>query len=149
MKGFCRMTGIWVIFVALVFALSACATLTTTKPKTAADFVEEAKAKIKEITVAEAKAEIESGIPLVALDVREPSEFKKGHIPKAVNLPRGLLEFKVSKQIPNKDAYIIVYCKSGGRSALATDTLRQMGYNNIVNMAGGWQAWVNAGYPVE
>lgn len=149
MKGFCRMKGVWVILVALIFALSACAALTASKPKTAADFVEEAKAKINEITVAEAKAKIDSGDPLVVLDVREPSEFKEGHLPKAINLPRGLLEFKVSKQIPNRDAYIIVYCRSGKRSAMATDTLRQMGYKKIVNMADGWKAWVEAGYPVD
>ncbi|RLA79041.1 MAG: rhodanese-like domain-containing protein [Deltaproteobacteria bacterium] len=116
---------------------------------TAKDFVAEAKAKIKEISVAEAKAKIESGAPLVVLDVREPKEYKKGHLPKAVNLPRGLLEFKVNKVIPNKDAYVIVYCKSGGRSALATLTLKRMGYKNAVSMAGGWKAWVKAGYPIE
>ncbi len=149
MKRFHRMKGVWVILVALTFALSACATTKATKPMTAADFVKEAKAKIKEITVAEAKAKIESGAPLVVLDVREPKEYKKGHLPKAINLPRGLLEFKVTKKIPNKDAYIIVYCKSGGRSSLATNTLRQMGYKNAVSMAGGWKAWVKAGYPVE
>ena len=145
MNGVCRMKGVWVILVVLVFALLACAI----KPKAAADFVKEARAKIKEITVAEAKAKIESGVPLVVLDVREPDEFEQGHLPKAVNIPRGVLEFMVSTQIPSKDAYIIVYCRSGSRSALATNTLRQMGYKNIVNMEGGWKAWVEAGYPVE
>jgi rhodanese-related sulfurtransferase len=139
------MKGVWVILVVLVFALSACAI----KPKAPADLVKEARAKIKEITVAEAKAKIESGVPLVVLDVREPDEFEQGHLPKAVNIPRGVLEFMVSTQIPTKDAYVIVYCRSGSRSALATNTLRQMGYKNIVNMGGGWKAWVEAGYPVE
>ncbi|RLA96350.1 MAG: rhodanese-like domain-containing protein [Deltaproteobacteria bacterium] len=116
---------------------------------TATDFVNQAKKHITEITVAEAKAKIESGQPVVVLDVREPKEYKRGHLPKAVNLPRGLLEFKVTKVIPDKNAYVIVYCKSGGRSALATLTLKRMGYKNAVSMAGGWKAWVKAGYPVE
>jgi len=147
MKGIYRRKGLWVL-VALL-ALGLVVSCAPTKPMTAKDFVAEAKAKIKEISVAEAKAKIESGAPLVVLDVREPKEYKKGHLPKAVNLPRGLLEFKVNKVIPNKDAYVIVYCKSGGRSALATLTLKRMGYKNAVSMAGGWKAWVKAGYPIE
>ena len=139
------MKGVRVILIVFVFALCACAS----KPKTAADFVKEARTKIKEITVAEARVKIESGAPLVVLDVREPNEFEKGHLPKAINIPRGVLEFMVSTQIPSKDAYIIVYCRSGSRSALATNTLRQMGYKSIVNMEGGWKAWVENGYPVE
>ena len=133
----------------LAFGLVACASIQPAKPMTAADFVKQAKKHITEITVAEAKAKIESGQPVVVLDVREPKEYKRGHLPKAVNLPRGLLEFKVAKVIPDKDAYVIVYCKTGGRSALATWTLKRMGYKNVVNMAGGWKAWVKAGYPVE
>lgn len=139
----------WLLVAVLAFGLVACAAIQPTKPMTATDFVNQAKKHITEITVAEAKAKIESGQPVVVLDVREPKEYKRGHLPKAVNLPRGLLEFKVTKVIPDKNAYVIVYCKSGGRSALATLTLRRMGYKNAVSMAGGWKAWVKAGYPVE
>lgn len=148
MKRFRAPKVLWLLVAVLALGLVACATQPT-KPMSAKDFVAEAKKHITEISVAEAKAKIESGAPVVVLDVREPKEYKKGHLPKAVNLPRGLLEFKVAKVIPNKNAYIIVYCKSGGRSALAAWTLRKMGYKNAVSMAGGWKAWVKAGYPVE
>ncbi len=127
MKEFRRMKGVWIILVALVLALSAYVTTTAAGEKTAADFVKEAKANITEITVAEAKAKIDSGAPVKVLDVRTEKGFKRGHLPKAINIPRGLLEFKVASKIPNKDDYIITYCKSGGRSALATHTLKQMG----------------------
>jgi rhodanese-related sulfurtransferase len=150
MKGFRQMKGVWSILVVLVFALSAYAPIVkATEPKSAADFVKEAKEKIKEITVAEAKAKIDSGAALVILDVREPNEFKRGHVPKAINISRGMLEFQITKKIPDKNTYIIVYCAVGGRGALSTSTLVQMGYKNVVNMDGGWKAWVKAGYPVE
>ncbi len=149
MKRFHGLKALWLLVAVLAFGLVACAAIQPTKPMTATDFVNQAKKHITEITVAEAKAKIESGQPVVVLDVREPKEYKRGHLPKAVNLPRGLLEFKVTKVIPDKNAYVIVYCKSGGRSALATLTLKRMGYKNAVSMAGGWKAWVKAGYPVE
>jgi len=81
--------------------------------------------------------------------VRTAKEFKKGHLPKAVNIPRGLLEFKVTKKIPNKNTAIICYCISGDRSCLSTCTLVKMGYTNVESMAGGWKAWLKADYPIE
>ncbi len=117
--------------------------------KTSKDFVNEAKKTVKEISVADAKAEIDSGKVAIILDCRTEKEFKKGHIPKAMNIPRGLLEFKIEKKIPKKDAYIICYCVSGGRSCLACSTMKEMGYSNLKSMAGGWKAWVKAGYPIE
>ena len=149
MKEFRRMKGVWVIVMVAALALSASVTIAVAADKTATDLVNEAKKKISEISVADAKAKIDSDASVIVLDVREPDEFKKGHIPKATNIPRGLLEFKVAKEIPNKDAQILVYCKSGGRSCLACSTLLEMGYKNAVSIAGGWQAWLKAGYPVE
>jgi len=67
----------------------------------------------------------------------------------AVNIPRGLMEFKVEKKITDKNSKIVVYCKVGGRGCLSACTLCRMGYKNVVNIAGGWQAWEKAGYPVE
>ena len=145
-----RMRGMWVILISLAFAASACAIWPRAiKPMTAEDFVGNAREKILEITVEDAKYKIDSGVSLVILDVREPDEFKNGHIPNAKNIPRGLLEFQVSSRIPDKATLIITYCKSGARSALAAYTLKQMGYNNVMNMAGGWLGWLKAGYPVE
>lgn len=115
---------------------------------TVQDLIENAKKSIKTITATEADEMYENGGILI-LDVREPKEYKSGHIPGAVNVPRGLLEMEIGRKAANRDATILVYCRSGARSALATSTLMQMGYNNAVNMDGGWNAWLGAGYPVE
>lgn len=149
MRAFRHMKGLWVIAMIAALAFSVSLTTAVAGDKTAADLVNEAKEKVCEISVAEAKEKIDSGAPLFILDVREPDEFNKGHIPKAMNIPRGLLEFKVASKIPNKDAHILAYCKSGGRSCLACSTLLELGYKNAVSVAGGWQAWLKAGYPVE
>ena len=136
-----------ILSLALLFALSLSSYCLAAK--TGSDFVKEAKKTVTEISVADAKADIDAGKVAVILDCRTAKEFKKGHLPKAINIARGLLEFKVAKEIPNKDGYIICYCKSGGRSCLSTCTLGEMGYTNVKSMAGGWKAWVKAGYPVE
>jgi rhodanese-related sulfurtransferase len=149
MKGFRLMKGVWVIVMAAALAFSASCTTPVAADKTAQDLVTEAKKKVCEISPAEAKAKIDSGASLIVLDVREPDEFKKGHVPKAINIPRGMLEFKVTQTIPDKNAQILAYCKTGGRSCLACSTLVQMGYKNAVSIAGGWDAWLKAGYPVE
>jgi rhodanese-related sulfurtransferase len=149
MKRFRLMNGAWVIALVAALVLSASVVTVAAADKTATDLVNEAKKKVSEVSVAEAKAKIASDASLIVLDVREPDEFKKGHIPKAINIPRGMLEFKIAKEIPNKDARILVYCKTGGRSCLASSTLLTMGYKNAMSMAGGWDAWLKAGYPVE
>lgn len=118
------------------------------KDMTAKDFVGEAKKTITEISVADAKKAFDKG-GYTFVDCRTAKEFKMGHIPGAIHIPRGMLEFKVSKKLPDKNANIIMNCKSGGRSALATCTLCEMGYKNVKSLAGGWKAWVKAGYPIE
>jgi rhodanese-related sulfurtransferase len=115
---------------------------------TADDFKKEALKHITTITVPEAKALLDKG-GITFLDVRTETEFKKGHIPGAMNLPRGKLEFEIDKKITDKNAQVVLYCKTGGRSALATYTLVKMGYKNLKSMDGGWTAWTKAGYPVE
>jgi rhodanese-related sulfurtransferase len=118
------------------------------KPMTASDLVKEAKKNVCEISVSEAKALLDKG-GWVFLDCREPKEFKMGHVPGAINIPRGVLEFKIDKKVPDKKANIVVYCKVGGRGCLSACTLCRMGYKNVKNMGGGWMAWEKAGYPVE
>ena len=135
-----------VVFFSLLFILSL--STSCIAGKTAKDFIKQAKKSITEISVVDAKAAIDTG-KVTVVDVRTAKEFKKGHIPKAVNIPRGLLEFKVTKKISNKNAAIICYCKSGGRSCLSTCTLVEMGYTNVKSMAGGWKAWLKAGYPIQ
>jgi rhodanese-related sulfurtransferase len=149
MKGFRRMKGLRLIAIVAALAFSFSLTTAVAGDKTTEDLVNEAKQKVCEISVADAKAKIDSGAPLFILDVREPDEFSKGHIPKAINIPRGLLEFKVASTIPDKEAHIIAYCKSGGRSCLACNTLQELGYKHVESVEGGWQAWLKAGYPVE
>jgi rhodanese-related sulfurtransferase len=115
---------------------------------TGADFIKQAKSVIDTVTVQEAKNLLDSGGYLF-VDVREPNETQMGNIPGAVLVPRGLLEFRFPGTVEDKDAKIVVYCKSGGRSALATYTLLHMGYGNVVSMDGGWSAWEEASFPVE
>lgn len=132
----------------VIAALFISAPMAVGKDMTANDLVKEAKKSVKCISVQEAKALLgKSG--LVFLDVREPKEYKAGHIPGSVNIPRGLVEFKIDKKIPDKNTKIVVYCKSGGRACLCGVNLCKMGYKDVVNIEGGWKAWAKAGYPVE
>jgi rhodanese-related sulfurtransferase len=149
MKGFRQMKVVWVITMVAALAFFASIGTAVAQDKTATDLINEAKESVCEISVADAKGKIDSDASVIILDVREPDEFGKGHIPKAMNIPRGLLEFKVTNEIPNKDANILAYCKTGGRSCLACSTLVEMGYKNAKSIAGGWKAWLKAGYAVE
>lgn len=106
---------------------------------TSADFIAEAKRYIKTVNVTEAKALFDRGGYLF-IDVREPNETAMGQIPGATLIPRGLLEFKIAGAVEDQNANIVVYCKSGGRSALAAYSLVRMGYKNPVSMDGGWGA---------
>ena len=110
-------------------------------PITAMDLVATAKQTIKEINIAEAKQTLSSHL---VLDVREPAEFAAGQLPNAVNIPRGLLEFQIGNHPDFTGQHatkIIVCCQSGGRSALATESLHKLGYTNAVSLAGGYKAW--------
>ncbi|MDD9302258.1 MAG: hypothetical protein HUK40_07885 [Desulfobacter sp.] len=133
------------VFISLLFLT---AQISLAKDMTAKDLVGEAKKSICEVSVSEAKALFDKG-GYIFLDCRTKKEFKMGHVPGAMNIPRGLLEFKIDKKIPDKTAEIVMYCKKGSRGCLATCTLCQMGYKNTKNMGGGWMAWEKAGYPVE
>ena len=134
------------LLIGVAFALNA--PLALAENMTKKDLVKEAKSKITEIAPAEAKARLDKG-DAVFLDCREPSEYKDGHIPGAINIPRGLLEFKIAEKIPDKNSSILMYCKTGGRASLACCSIDRMGYKNVVNIDGGWKAWLKAGYPVE
>jgi rhodanese-related sulfurtransferase len=138
-----------VLILALVLALAVGACATQQKQAmTTEEMVAEAKESICEVTVSEAKEMLDKGDCLF-LDCREPKEFKMGHVPGAMNIPRGLLEFQVTKKVPDKGTKIVMYCKKGGRGCLAACTLCRMGYENVMNMDGGWLAWEKAGYPIE
>lgn len=113
------------------------------------EIVERAKRKIKECTVTEVKTKLDRGEPIHFLDVREDHEFAKDHAKGARHLGRGILERDIEGLIPDKRAAIILYCGGGYRSALAAESLQEMGYRNVISMAGGIKAWREAGYPLE
>ena len=116
---------------------------------TTQQLVAEAKAQIKEIAPAAAAQSIQSGA--IVIDVREPAEHEAGKLPRAVNIPRGLLEFKIADHpaLANKEAHIVLYCKTGGRSALAALSLQCQGYSNVHSIFGGIEEWVGSGQTVE
>jgi len=83
---------------------------------------------------------------IVLVDVREKHEWNEGHIPGAIHVPRGYLELQVEEAVPDKDKTVVLYCAGGVRSLMAGATLQQMGYKNVVSMAGGFGAWKGNGY---
>ena len=132
-------------------------TQNSSQPLTTSQLLAEARKTVPEITATQVREQLDSKQVDVILDVREPSEWDKGHIPGAVLAPRGMLEWYADPASPvarlelttNPDARIIVQCASGGRSLLAAQTLKSMGYTNVVNMAGGINEWIKQGFPVE
>lgn len=118
-------------------------------PVTAMDLVAAAKQQIREVSPEEASALVGKAR---VLDVREPAEYAAGKLQGAVNIPRGVLEFQIGNHPAFASAQneeILVYCLSGGRSALAVETLQKLGYTQAVSLAGGFKAWSEAGRPVE
>lgn len=111
--------------------------------------VDEVRKRVKECTVADARARLDRGEALHFIDVREDHEFAKDHAKGARHLGKGILERDIETVVSDKQASIILYCGGGYRSALAADALQQMGYTNVVSMDGGIRAWREAGYPIE
>ena len=116
--------------------------------KTAHDLVAAAKTRVHEISVAQAEEAIRDADVLV--DVRETDEFAAGHVPGAVHISRGMLEFRFSgvPALQPRDLKVVLYCKTSGRAALAAAALHDMGYLNVQSIAGGFDAWAAAGKPV-
>lgn len=116
--------------------------------KTAHDLVVAAKQHIHEVSLDEAAAAIQSADLLI--DVREPAEYQQGHIAGAINIPRGLLEFKMdgSPELEDRAKFIVIYCKTSGRAALSAASLHEMGFVNVASISGGYDAWAAAGHPV-
>lgn len=110
--------------------------------------VEEARARVREVSVDEARAALARGEARL-IDVREDREWDAGHAAGAEHLGKGVIERDVEKSVPDRDAPLILYCGGGFRSVLAADTLARMGYRDVVSMAGGWRAWRDAGAPEE
>lgn len=111
--------------------------------------VDDARARIREVTVADVKAMLDRGDAFHLVDVREESEWAKGHLPRAIHLCKGIIERDVEEAIPDHGAAIVLYCGGGYRSALAADNLQKMGYTDVVSMDGGWRGWTEAKLPTE
>lgn len=116
---------------------------------TAQDLINQAKAVIKEINTEDLQRLQSNQTPIV--DVREPAEFAAGHIPGSVNIPRGVLEFEIDGHpsvncvkdpaLAHRDQPIALYCRTGGRSALAAEALQRLGFREVYSLAGGYNGW--------
>ena len=148
-----RKMFVWIL--SFVFALSMVGLAFAQEQKPAGpppvvkEMVAKAKSAIKTVSAADVKATIDKKEKAVYLDVRDPGEYGAGHLPGSINVSRGTLEFNIWKAIPDQNAKVIVYCKTAGRSALATKTLNDLGYKNAVLMDAQFEDWIKAGYPVE
>ena len=111
--------------------------------------VNDAKSRIREVTVAETRARMTASSDVRLIDVREDNEWQAAHATGAEHLGKGIIERDIEATAPDKTTELILYCGGGYRSALAADVLQQMGYNNVFSMAGGWKAWRDSGAPVE
>jgi len=110
--------------------------------------VDDAKSRVREISVEETRRKLEAGAARL-VDVREESEWTAGHIKGAEYVGRGVLERDIEQRVPDKNEELILYCGGGFRSALSADNLQKMGYNNVLSMAGGWREWQSKGLPTE
>jgi rhodanese-related sulfurtransferase len=124
---------------------------------TVQNLIADALTKVSEIDADRLLSLRASGVPII--DVREPAEYVSGHVPGAVNIPRGLLEFEVDGHpavncrkdpaLSHRDEPVVLYCRSGGRSALAAEALQRLGFRNPLSLAGGFVGWTSAGRAIE
>jgi rhodanese-related sulfurtransferase len=110
--------------------------------------VQDAKTRVRETDVPTVAARLARGESFHLVDVREDSEWERGHLPNAVHLGKGIIERDIEKRIPDQDSEIVLYCGGGFRSALVADNLQRMGYRNVISMDGGYSGWVKAGNEV-
>ena len=111
--------------------------------------VEDAKSRIREVSVEDTRARLSADETVRLIDVREDNEWDASHAEGAQHMGRGIIERDIEELVPDKAAELILYCGGGYRSALAADNLQRMGYTNVYSMAGGWKAWKESGAPVE
>ena len=110
--------------------------------------VNEARTRVKELTVEEARQRLAANPQAILIDVREDSEWQAGHAASAQHLGKGVLERDLEKLFPDPNAEIIMYCGGGYRSALTCDVAQRMGYRNVSSLIGGYKALVTAGWPM-
>jgi sulfur-carrier protein adenylyltransferase/sulfurtransferase len=112
------------------------------------ELLQQVRSEISEIDATHARDRIESGEPVV-VDVREQAEWDEGHIPGAVHVPRGHLESRIERLAPDPSRPVVIYCSAGNRSAFAAKTLAELGYEDVVSLAGGFTDWKRNGFPVQ
>ncbi len=112
------------------------------------ELLQQTRSEVLEIDATEARGRIESGEPVV-VDVREQDEWDEGHIPGAVHVPRGHLESRIERLAPDLSRPVVVYCSAGNRSVFAAKTLAELGYGEVVSLAGGFTDWKRNGFPVQ
>ena len=111
--------------------------------------VNDAKSRVREVTVAETLERLKANPKAVLIDTREDSEWAAGHAAQATHLGKGIIERDIEAAVPDHSTELILYCGGGFRSALAGDALQKMGYKNVWSMAGGWRAWNEVGAPTS
>jgi rhodanese-related sulfurtransferase len=109
--------------------------------------VQDAKTRVRECTVQDVKRRIDAGEKFTLVDVREESEYARGHVPGSIHLGKGVIERDIEKVVPDPATPLVLYCGGGYRSALAADNIQKMGYANVISMDGGWRDWTGKGYP--
>ena len=113
------------------------------------NIVNDAKSRVRELTVDDVKKKLDRHEDFHLIDVREESEWSNGHLPCAQHLGKGIIERDIEEKIPDHAAELVLYCGGGFRSALAADNLQKMGYTNVYSMDGGWRGWNEAKLPIE
>jgi molybdopterin/thiamine biosynthesis adenylyltransferase/rhodanese-related sulfurtransferase len=117
--------------------------------KTLKDMLAEARQVVPEQGPGELKKRLDAREPVVVVDVRDPDEYRDGHIEDAANISRGFLEFRIGTVAADPATPIVLYCQSGLRSMLAAKSLKELGYENVINLQGGFQKWAQSGLPVS
>src|SRR5438874_1246254 len=115
--------------------------------KTLKEMLAEARQVIPEEGPADLQRRLAGGEPVTVIDVRDPDEFRDGHIEAASNISRGFLEFRIASAVTDPKTPIVLYCQTGLRSMLAAKALHELGYEKVINLQGGYQKWVQSGLP--
>jgi rhodanese-related sulfurtransferase len=110
--------------------------------------VEDAKARVREVSIDDIKARLDRGDKFILVDVREESEYAKDHLPGAIHLGKGVIERDIEERVPELNTPVVLYCGGGYRSALAADNLQKMGYSNVLSMNGGIRGWREKHFPL-
>src|SRR5712692_7559870 len=115
--------------------------------KTLKEMIAEARQVVPEEGPDQLERRLKAGEPVAVIDVRDPDEFRDGHIEAAANISRGFLEFRIGAAVTDQTTPIVLYCQTGLRSMLAAKALKELGYQHVINLQGGYQKWVQSGLP--